>query len=684
MKTQLLTFGFIAALFVAAPVHAQQIATWTNATPGSAPPVSVIKGGPWTLAQGGPYTPTTNTGTTTAGGPFNGTTPYCTAGTPIVNSASTSNPMSPFYVPVVTGRGLSLQGYFDYRPRNVNEAVVAASSSDGGNTWNFQQQVETLTAACPTTNANSAGNDNGLGHPYVVSFGGAGFLYMLDRRSGHVDFDGLVVRPLTPKTGSPLNGIASSIEVGTVPPTGQTIARWDFSNYTNGTLNNSPAPSIGSGTATSLGMTNSYPFVSSSHNYTGSATSDDLVTTTGGTDPSSTALAWRIRGSGANTGNNTGNGWNTSAPQYTQGAQFSVSTVGYYNIVFQYDWYTTAQAVRNLQAQYTTDGATWNNVGPVQVAQAGGGYSSQISINFPALGITAVNNNPNFGVRLVSAYDPTYTGTGSPTYTAATLGSSGPVPINNTSGNWRFDEINVLGTASLATKIPTATETTGLTNPDGILAQVPNVFPLRIIYINKTLNGDYAFPSNQLCGLSSKGGAANHDISYVRMATSTDGIHWTDVGAVSGLNDPTTVSLHAVRYVAPNGSLIKLPNGKWGLFFGGGNCLDGDSDAFHAIMYAESSNLTSWTIYNGIDNPIASVSNTTDPNTQATIPATTPVLGATQTWFTGRVYGPQATWASSTTLNLTFSGYDSAYSGDISNYRTIGHAVLSTNTTTLP
>ena len=57
--------------------------------------------------------------------------------------------MAPYYVPQVTGRGTVLQGYFDYRPRNVNEAPVAASSSDGGNTWTFQQQVENLTTALP-------------------------------------------------------------------------------------------------------------------------------------------------------------------------------------------------------------------------------------------------------------------------------------------------------------------------------------------------------------------------------------------------------------------------------------------------------------------------------------------------------------------------------------------------------
>lgn len=693
MKIELLTLGVCAALFVAAPVDAQ-IATWTNATPGGTPYIPTIAGGPWNLSQGAPYTQvpgtstshgvTVVTSTTTNGGPVTGATPYCSSGVPILNPTSTVNPMQPFYVPQVTGRGSTLQGYFDYRPRNVNEAAVAAISNDGGNSWTFEQQIENLTTACPTTDANASGNDDGLGHPSVLSFGGGGWIYLLDRRNGHVDFDGLVVHSLTAKAGAPFNGLPANIEVGNIPPVSETITRWDFNNYpSSGAATNSPLPSIGSGTATSLGMTNSYSYVTGSHTYVGSVTADDLTNTTGGTDPNPLALAWRIRGTSGDNGPNTGNGWNTAAPQYTQGAQFMVSTVGYYNIVFQYDWYTTAQGVRNLQAQYTTDGSTWTNVGPVQVSQSGGGYSDQISINFKALGITAVNNNPNFGVRLVSAYDPTYTGAGAPTYTSSTLGTSGPVVINNTSGNWRFDEINVLGTTSASTPLPTVTETTGLINPDGILAQVPNVFPLKILYISKTLNADYTFGSANLCGYSSSGGAANHDIAQVRLATSTDGIHWTDMGTVSGLNDPTTVSLHLVRYVAPNGGLVKLPGGNWGLFFGGGNCLDGDSDAFHAIMYAESSNLTNWTVYNGIDNPIASVAPTTDPSTGDTIPATTPVLGPTQVWFGGRVYNPQANWATPNTINLNFAGYDATYSADISDYRSIGHAVLST-TTTLP
>ena len=133
---------------------------------------------------------------------------------------------------------------------------------------------------------------------------------------------------------------------------------------------NSPTPSIGTGTATALGMTNSLSYAGGTP-FTGSVNTDDLTVTTGGTDPE--RFGARLAHPRQRTGhaNNKGNGWNTAAPQYTQGAQFMVSTAGYYNIVFQYDWYTTAQGVRDLQAQYTTDGSTWTNVGPLQVAPVG-------------------------------------------------------------------------------------------------------------------------------------------------------------------------------------------------------------------------------------------------------------------------------------------------------------------------
>ena len=188
--------------------------------------------------------------------------------------------------------------------------------------------------------------------------------------------------------------------------------------------------------------------------------------------------------------------------------------------------------------------------------------------------------------------------------------------------------------------------------------------------------------------------SANHDVSTVRLATTTNGVNFTDLGPVTGLNDSTTVSYTGIRYVSPNGGLVPLPNGNWGLFFGAGNCIDADSDSFHAIAYAESSNLTNWTVYNGINNPIASrpTATFTDQATGnlLTIPATAPVVGATQAWFAGRVYAPNAIVNSTGTgVSLIFDGYDQGYAAkgsakDLSSYRNVGQVFLSSGGVILP
>ena len=125
-----------------------------------------------------------------------------------------------------------------------------------------------------------------------------------------------------------------------------------------------------------------------------------------------------------------------------------------------------------------------------------------------------------------------------------------------------------------------------------------------------------------------------------------------------------------------------------------GHCLDGDSDAFHAIMYAESPDLMNWTVINGINNPIASiatVSNVTDPQSgqTVTIPSGTPVVGATLPWFSGRIYAPQAIVTSPGTVSLVFAGYNAGFqqsgsSKDYSSYRNIGQVNLSVANVTLP
>jgi len=396
---------------------------WTS---NDQPNRAMIAGGPWTLGQSGASNELPSAG-------------YC------VNNVRQSNPstelMQPYYFPFTTGYGNTLQGYFDYRPRNINEAIVAATSNDGGITWNFKQEALQLTDACPPSDRETNGDDNGQGHPFVLTLKGKSYLYTLDRSDGNIDQAGLVVHKLEPSLQSPLN----------------------------------PAP--------------------------------------------------------------------------------------------------------------------------------------------------------------------------------------------------EFQDV--------------PTRTNGLLNPDGIISEVAGTYPRIIVYLQKQSKADNtgatALPSSQQCGVNPAGRAANHDIVTPRLARTKDGVNFTDLGPVYGLNDPTAVAYTQTRYVGPRGTLINIANNRFGLFFSGGNCLDADSDAFHYIGYAESQDLRHWTVVNGINNPIASVAPTTVTvdGTSTTIPATTPVVGETQSWFAGRIYSPSATIFDGNNVTLVFAGYRTPQpSNALGDYRTIGRVSL--------
>ena len=254
MKNNLVLLAALAA--VAPALVCGQVVTWTAT---SAPVQSTLAGGPWTLSQGA-----------------NPDTTYCTnggIGIPIVNPTTTVTTFNPFYFPFVTGTGNNLQGYFDYRPDAINEAVMAAKSSDGGLTWTYQQMVASLSPDCPTSNP-AAGNDDGEGHPHTISFLGTTWLYLLDRRNNYVDNAGLIVQRLTPNIAgnAPLNPVTAGTTFtppASLPASAKLFAGWDFNGATNTNVaigpqtyaqNNSPAPSIGTGAAIVLGMNNSYSF----------------------------------------------------------------------------------------------------------------------------------------------------------------------------------------------------------------------------------------------------------------------------------------------------------------------------------------------------------------------------------------------------------------------------------------
>ncbi|HLJ29131.1 MAG TPA: hypothetical protein VKY85_20650 [Candidatus Angelobacter sp.] len=248
-----------------------------------------------------------------------------------------------------------------------------------------------------------------------------------------------------------------------------------------------------------------------------------------------------------------------------------------------------------------------------------------------------------------------------------------------------------------------AFHTHGLLNPDGILGIVPGSNPLTIIYEQKILSGDNtgntAFPAAQQCNTfwanfyAANGGLSpNDDITFLRLASTTDGVNFKDLGPLQGLNDPTSVSLTGTRWLATAGTILKLEDGRFGLLFSGGNCIDADSDAFHYIGYAESTDLIHWTVVNGINNPIISVFPATlSVNAQGvpatgtgtspvTIPANTPVVGNTLGFFAGRVYAPSATRFEDNDITVIFAGYHTQKpKNGLGDYRTIGRVSLHSN-----
>ena len=137
------------------------------------------------------------------------------SGTPARQPADTTLPFAPAYFPhIVRNSDGSLTGYFDYRPKDTDEAIVAASSTDNGQDWTYDgEALEQNPGYCPSADI----NDDGQGHPNVLSIGGVSRLYTLQRPAGDNVGVGMLVHTLNPTTSDPLAGLPSSEEVGVDP-----------------------------------------------------------------------------------------------------------------------------------------------------------------------------------------------------------------------------------------------------------------------------------------------------------------------------------------------------------------------------------------------------------------------------------------------------------------------------------
>jgi 2',3'-cyclic-nucleotide 2'-phosphodiesterase (5'-nucleotidase family) len=212
------------------------------------------------------------------------------------------------------------------------------------------------------------------------------------------------------------------------PPVPGLLARWTYEPLQGAAT--TPTPNIGTGSSAIVGS------MTGAGTSTGSTTGCAQVTGT---------TAWAI---------------GTAAPGTTNessGVEFRTSTVGHENIIFSYDHRLSNSATRTARIQYTLDGSTWtnltldgNNYDNSACANRGGLDGGRIDASDPVgtnvsdswgrrvidlSGISGVNNNPNFGIRVLAAH---YSNTGE-------FRSANTVTGIATGGTWRFDNVSFTG-----------------------------------------------------------------------------------------------------------------------------------------------------------------------------------------------------------------------------------------------
>jgi len=189
------------------------------------------------------------------------------------------------------------------------------------------------------------------------------------------------------------------------------VTQWNFNGTTAGTT----TPSTGSGTASLVGGTTA-TFASGAAN---GGSSDPAL----GSPPN---FAWNSTAYPAQ-----------GIGEKTAGVQFNVSTAGFNSVIVNWDTRSSNTSARHQQFQYSTNGTTFTDFGALFENTAGDTWFSNRSIDLTS--ISAVNNNPDFAFRMVSAFDPANPGN----YVSSGLGTTAAYA----GGTLRFDMVSVNATA---------------------------------------------------------------------------------------------------------------------------------------------------------------------------------------------------------------------------------------------
>ena len=246
--------------------------------------------------------------------------------------------------------------------------------------------------------------------------------------------------------GSVTSSVASILSgtnnPGMVPYTRGMLALWDFDGqqFTNLAVNpnslNNPAPFIGSGTAFAVGTC----FDPGTSPFSGSVDANDVGFDAGlggyveipfGFEQPSPNFSWGTSNYPLNA---------TTGTNKQNGVQFNVSTVGARNITVSYDSRVSATASDYERLQYTTNGTTWIDY-PASSTFAGIS-STYVTYQYSLIGFPGVDNNPNFGVRVVTEFQDTAT------YGIGTLNDwIGTANTYGTAGTVTYDLVAIQGDA---------------------------------------------------------------------------------------------------------------------------------------------------------------------------------------------------------------------------------------------
>ncbi len=151
-----------------------------------------------------------------------GSNPTESAQSPSRQAAGSTLPLAPSYFPhIVRNADGSLTGYFDYRPKDADEALMVATSTDSGKDWTYDgEALEQNPSYCPSADI----NDDGQGHANVITVGGNTYLYTLARAAGDMQGVGMIVHQFNPTASNPLGSgaVTPSNPVGQLPSTEKT------------------------------------------------------------------------------------------------------------------------------------------------------------------------------------------------------------------------------------------------------------------------------------------------------------------------------------------------------------------------------------------------------------------------------------------------------------------------------